>query len=120
MPFLFSDHNMEAVPVKGKQRSERCATLRLDLYSIWILIVIVCTDYILTGLFVDIIIETRNRLCVLVFCSHVLKENKTFTRSSVTRTTKNHSEAGCLTGGLTISFIKVSHIFYGSVMLGIL
>lgn len=58
-------HNMEAVPVKGKQRSERCATL-----------------------------------------SHVLKENKTFTRSSVTHTTKNHSEAGCLTGGLTISFIK--------------
>lgn len=43
MPFLFSGHNMEAVPVKGKQRSEKCATLRLDLYSIWILNVIVCT-----------------------------------------------------------------------------
>lgn len=57
--------------------------------------------------------------CVfLVFCSHVLKENKTFTRSSVTRTTKNHSEAGCLTGGLTISFIKVSLALYGSVMQG--
>lgn len=26
--FLFSDHNMAAVPVRGKQRSERCATLR--------------------------------------------------------------------------------------------
>lgn len=57
--------------------------------------------------------------CVfLVFCSHVLKENKTFTRSSVSHTTKSHSEAGCLTGGLTISFIKVSHILYGSVMQG--
>lgn len=64
MPFLFSGHNMEAVPVKGKQRSEKCATLRLDLYSIWILNDIVCTDYKLTSLFVDIIIEIRNRLCV--------------------------------------------------------
>lgn len=43
MLFTFSDHNMAAVPVRGKQRSERCATLRWDLYSIWILNVIVCT-----------------------------------------------------------------------------
>lgn len=53
----------------------------------------------------------------VVFCSRVLRENRTFTRSSVTRTMKSHSEAGCLTGGLTISFIKVAQALYCGVML---